>query len=164
MNWLLAPLLALGLLFSPAMAAAEPFDDSDALHGLKEGKGLFLIDFADPRKTAFYLDIIKGTYQGMRRQRVKPDFVIVYIGPTVRFLTRRPEAELEMEQGDTLKAIADNVEALRQLGIRQEICSIATRVFHVDNGTVLPGLKLIGDGFISVIGYQSQGYKLVPLY
>lgn len=164
MNWLLAPLLALGLLFSPAMAAAEPFDDSDALHGLKEAKGLFLIDFADPRKTAFYLDIIKGTYQGMRRQQVKPDFVIVYIGPTVRFLTRRPEAELEMEQGDTLKAIADNVETLRQLGIRQEICSIATRVFHVDNGTVLPGLKLIGDGFISVIGYQSQGYKLVPLY
>ncbi|MFH1494623.1 MAG: DsrE family protein [Pseudomonadota bacterium] len=149
----------------PAQAAASPpINDAAALQGVKEGKGVFLIDFSDAKKTAFYLEIIKGTHAGLIRQGVKPSFVIVYIGPTVRFLTTTPDGELELEQGDALKAIAEQVKELDQLGVRQEICAIATKVFKVPNETVLPGLTLVGDGFISLIGWQTQGYKLVPLF
>jgi len=90
--------------------------------------------------------------------------VIVYIGPTVRFLSTKPDDELELEQGDALKAIAEQVKELNKLGVRQEICAIATKVFKVPNETVLPGLTLVGDGFISLIGWQTQGYKLIPLF
>lgn len=148
----------------PAQAATAPINDAAALQGVKDGKGVFLIDFSDAKKTAFYLEIIKGTHAGLTRQGVKPSFVIVYIGPTVRFLTTAPDGELELEQGDALKAIADRVKELDQLGVRQEICAIATKVFKVPNETVLPGLTLVGDGFISLIGWQTQGYKLVPLF
>ncbi len=148
----------------PAQAATAPINDAAALQGVKEGKGVFLIDFSDPKKTAFYLEIIRGTHAGLTRQGVKPDFVIVYIGPTVRFLSTRPDDELELEQGDALKAIAEQVTELSKLGVRQEICAIATRVFKVPNETILPGLTLVGDGFISLIGWQTQGYKLVPLF
>lgn len=154
---LFAPLL-------PAQAASSPINDAAALQGVKEGKGVFLIDFSDAKKTAFYLEIIKGTHAGLIRQGVKPSFVIVYIGPTVRFLTTAPDGELELEQGDALKAIAERVKELDQLGVRQEICAIATKVFKVPNETVLPGLTLVGDGFISLIGWQTQGYKLIPLF
>lgn len=155
------------LLFSPlltAQAATAPISDAAALQGVKDGKGVFLIDFSDAKKTAFYLEIIKGTHAGLARQGAKPSFVIVYIGPTVRFLTTAPDGELELEQGDALKAIADQVKELNQLGVRQEICAIATKVFKVPNETVLPGLTLVGDGFISLIGWQTQGYKLIPLF
>jgi intracellular sulfur oxidation DsrE/DsrF family protein len=145
-------------------AAPAPINDAAALQGVKEGKGVFLIDFSDPKKTAFYLEIIKGTHAGLARQGVKPNFVIVYIGPTVRFLSIAPDGEQELEQGDALKAIAEQVKELSQLGIRQEICAIATRVFKVPNETILPGLTLVGDGFISLIGWQTQGYKLIPLF
>lgn len=154
------------LLFSPlfpAQAATAP-SDAAALRGVKDGKGVFLIDFSDAKKTAFYLELIKGTHAGLMRQGVKPSFVIVYIGPTVRFLTTAPDGELEVEQGDALKAIADQVKELDQLGVRQEICAIATKVFKVPNETVLPGLTLVSDGFISLIGWQTQGYKLIPLF
>ena len=154
---LLSPLL-------PAQAATAPISDAAALQGVKDGKGVFLIDFSDAKKTALYLEIIKGTHAGLTRQGVKPSFVIVYIGPTVRFLTTAPDGELELEQGDALKAIADRVKELDQLGVRQEICAIATKVFKVPNETVLPGLTLVGDGFISLIGWQAQGYKLIPLF
>lgn len=139
------------LLFSPlltAQAATAPISDAAALQGVKDGKGVFLIDFSDAKKTAFYLEIIKGTHAGLTRQGVKPSFVIVYIGPTVRFLTTAPDGELELEQGDALKAIADQVKELNQLGVRQEICAIATKVSKVPDETVLPGLTLVGDGFI----------------
>ena len=148
----------------PAQAATAPINDAAALQGMKEGKGVFLIDFSDPKKIAFYLKIIKGTHAGLTRQGVKPDFVIVYIGPTVRFLSTRPDDELELEHRDALTAIAEQVKELHQLGVRQEICTIATQVYKVPNDTVLPGLTLVGDGFISLIGWQTQGYKLVPLF
>lgn len=154
---LLTPLL-------PAQAATASISDAAALQGVRDGKGVFLIDFSDAKKTAFYLEIIKGTHAGLTRQGVKPGFVIVYIGPTVRFLTTAPDGELELEQGDALKAIADRVKELDQLGVRQEICAIATKVFKVPNETVLPGLTLVSDGFISLIGWQTQGYKLIPLF
>jgi intracellular sulfur oxidation DsrE/DsrF family protein len=154
---LFAPLL-------PVQAATAPINDAAALQGVKEGKGVFLIDFSDPKKTAFYLEIIRGTHAGLTRQGVKPRFVVVYIGPTVRFLSTKPDDELELEQGDALKAIAEQVKELNKLGVRQEICAIATRVFKVPNETILPGLTLVGDGFISLIGWQTQGYKLVPLF
>ncbi len=155
------------LLFAPlltAQAATAPINDAAALQGVKEGKGVFLIDFNDPKKTAFYLEVIRGTHAGFTRQGVKPDFVIVYIGPTVRFLSTRPDDELELEQGDALKAVAEQVKALNTLGVRQEVCAVATKVFKVPNETILPGLRLVGDGFISLIGWQTQGYKLVPLF
>lgn len=148
----------------PVHAATATINDAAALHGVKEGKGVFLIDFSDPKKTAFYLEIIRGTHAGMKRQGVKPNFVIVYIGPTVRFLSAKPDDELELEQGDALNAVAEQVKELNKLGVRQEICAIATRVFKVPNETILPGLTLVGDGFISLIGWQTQGYKLVPLF
>jgi hypothetical protein len=41
---------------------------------------------------------------------------------------------------------------------------VATQVFGIDNNTLVPGLTLVGDGFISLIGYQAQGYHLVPVF
>ena len=155
------------MLFTPlftAQAVSAPINDAAALRGVKQGKGVFLIDFNDPKKTALYLELIKGTHAGLTRQGVKPHFVIVYIGPTVRFLSTAPDAELEFEQGDALKSIAERVKELNHLGVGQEICAVATKIFKVPNETVLPGLTLVGDGFISLIGWQTQGYKLIPLF
>ncbi len=152
------------LLLAGAGAQASEFSDGSALRGVTEGKGVFLVDLTHPAKTALYLEIIEGTHAGMLRQGVKPEFVVVYIGPTVKFLTQSPSDELELEHEEDLGRIQKSIRVLNGLGIRQEVCAIATRVFNIDNATLPPELELIGDGFISLIGYQTQGYKLVPIY
>jgi intracellular sulfur oxidation DsrE/DsrF family protein len=150
---------------SPVTAIrAEDINDARALAGLKAAKGVFLVDIADPEKLAFYLDVIKGTHAGMVRQNVTPDLVVVFIGPSVPYLTTVPSDEIAMEYEDTLERIGGAVADLDRLGVRQEICAVATRVFNVDDKTVLPALNVVGDGFISLIGYQAQGYALVPVY
>lgn len=152
------------LALSAAVVQASEYSDESALKGLTEGKGVFLVDITQPAKTALYLEIIEGTHAGMLKQGVKPDFVVVYIGPTVKFLTQNPSDELELEYEEELGRIQKSIKALHGLGIRQEVCAIATRVFNIDNATLPPELKVVGDGFISLIGYQTQGYKLVPIY
>jgi intracellular sulfur oxidation DsrE/DsrF family protein len=82
----------------------------------------------------------------------------------VKYLSTLPSAETEQAAGGVLMEIELNVEALAMLGVKQEVCAVATRVFGIDSKTLLPGLTLVGDGFISLIGYQSQGYHLVPVY
>ena len=154
-----------GSLVSPqTVLAAKTIDDSAALKGVEETRSVFLIDFTNPQKTAFYLDIIRGTHEGLVRQGVTPDMVLVFIGETVKYLSTRPADLLAMEYGDQLESIAESSRELKKLGVRMEVCAVATRVFGVDNDTVLPEMDVVGDGFISLIGWQTQGHKLVPIF
>ena len=153
-----------GWLAAMPAQAGKTIDDSAALNGVKETRSVFLIDFTNPQKTAFYLDIIRGTHEGLVRQGVKPDIVLVFIGETVKYLSTNPDDLLAMEYEDQLASIAESSRALKKLGVRMEVCAVATRVFDVDNDTILPGMDVVGDGFISLIGWQTQGHKLVPIF
>ena len=160
----LLPVLLLMLFSSAIQADKTVINDAAALAELKTGKGIFLVDIGDAKKLNFYLEVIQGTYKGMKKQVVEPDFVMVYIGPSVKYLSTSPSSEVEKSAGGVLLEIESNVEALAGLGVRQEICAVAKRVFGIDDESVLPGLTLVGDGFISLIGYQAQGYHLVPVF
>jgi len=149
---------------SAAFSSTNTIDDSAALGNLKTGKAVFLVDIGDPKKLNFYLEIIQGTHKGMKSQGVTPDFILVYIGPSVKYLTSAPSAETEKLAGALLMDIESNIEVLAQLGIKQEVCAVATRVFGIENKTVFADLTLVADGFISLIGYQAQDYHLVPVF
>ena len=58
---------------------------------------------------------------------------------------------------DVIKAMADD-------GIRMDICAFAADFFKVDLGTISPLISRVDNGWISSIGYQEQGYTLVPVY
>jgi intracellular sulfur oxidation DsrE/DsrF family protein len=158
--------LLMGLLLSILGIAngEEKIDDSAALNGVKETKSVFLIDFTNPRKTAFYLDIIRGTHEGLVKQGVTPNMVLVFIGETVRYLSTEPDDLLAMEAEDELVSIAATAKVLKAKGVRMEVCAIANRVFKVKNETTLSEMDIVGDGFISLIGWQTQGHKLVPIF
>jgi len=158
-------LVSLFILFSCLQVQASGLiNDRAALADMKLGKAVFLVDIGDVKKMNFYLEVIQGTVKGMHEQGVKTDFVLVYIGPSVKYLTTSPAEDIEKSMSDTLMDIEANVNKLSELGVTQEICAVATRVFGIDNESLLPELNLVGDGFISLIGYQAQGYHLVPVF
>jgi intracellular sulfur oxidation DsrE/DsrF family protein len=165
---MLLTLLNLSLVLAmPAQAQVENlpnYHDKRAIGKMTTGKAVFLVDMADAKKQAFYMDIIAGTHQNLTRQGVKPEMVVVYIGPSVKFLTTKPSMEVEMESGEAIKQMQATSKKLKELGVHQEVCSIATKVFGIDNATLFPEMTVIGDGFVSLIGYQAQGYGLVPVF
>lgn len=145
-------------------AWAGQVTDAAALKGVKQGKGIFLMNLDSPQKTALYLDIIKDTHESMVAQKTKPDFIIVFVGPTVRFLTAEPDVELGAKPQEPLASIAASIKALKAKGVKMEVCQIATTFFKVPNDSLLPELKLVNNGFISLIGYQAKGFGLVPIF
>jgi intracellular sulfur oxidation DsrE/DsrF family protein len=155
---------SMGMAVTASAEAAIPITDSASLSGIKEAKGVFHINLTSPKKIALYLKVIKGTHQRLVTQGVKPDMILVFIGQTVKYLSTTPDDELALEFESELSSIAQTVKELHALGIRMEVCAVATDVFGVDNETILPEMKVVGDGFISLIGWQTQGYNLVPVF
>jgi intracellular sulfur oxidation DsrE/DsrF family protein len=150
--------------FLTATSYAKEINDSAALNGVKAVKSVFLIDFTSPKKTDFYLKIILGTHEGLVKQGVQSDMVLVFIGKTVQYLSNLPSDELDLEFEDELASIQNSIQKFSKLGIRMEVCAVATKVFGVDNKTIPNQMNVVSDGFISLIGWQTQGYKLVPIF
>ena len=151
------------VLFNTSISAQE-INDKAALNGIKEAKGVFLIDFTDVKTTAFYLKIIEGTHAGFIKQDVNPDLVLVFIGKTVKYLSTQQDEAFEMENEEDLNSIQNSIKNLAKLGVKLEVCAVATKVFNIDNKTIPKEMSIVADGFISLIGWQTQGYKLVPIF
>lgn len=62
-----------------AVHAATP-DDRAALQGVKSGKGIFDINITDVDKLPLYLQVIKETHDGLKKQGVKPDLIVAFRG------------------------------------------------------------------------------------
>lgn len=158
---LIVSFFTLGIFFN---IHAMQVNDSAALNGVKETKSVFLIDFTNVKKTAFYLNIIEGTHKGLVSQGVKPNMVLVFIGETVKYLSTKQDEAFEMENEESLESIQNSIKRLASLGVRMEVCAVATKVFNVDNNTIPKEMNIVADGFISLIGWQTQGHKLVPIF
>lgn len=159
--------LVLGLFLALSLVTvsnAKEINDSVALNGIKKAKSVFLIDFTDVKTTAFYLKIIEGTHAGFEKQGVKSDMVLVFIGKTVKFLSTKQDEAFEMEYEEELASIQNSIKKFAKLGVRMEVCAVATKVFNIDNKTIPSEMDVIADGFISLIGWQTQGHKLVPIF
>ena len=145
-------------------ANAKEINDSVALNGITKAKSVFLIDFTDVKTTAFYMKIIEGTQKGFEKQGVKSEMVLVFIGKTVKFLSTKQDEDFEMEYDEYLTSIQESIKRFSELGVRMEVCAVATKVFNIDNNTIPKEMDIVADGFISLIGWQTQGHKLVPIF
>lgn len=146
----------------PAMATKKAPLDTAALKGVKNGKGFFDVNNGDPEALPLYLAVIKETYTGLKTQGVKPDLIVAFRGKAVK-LVSIARANLDADQKDALKQSDALIKELAAMGVKFEVCAIATRLFGVENDSITPQVKLVGNTFISSIGYQSKGYAIIPI-
>ena len=143
--------------------AAKGPDDADALKGVSTGKVIFDVNVADAKKLTLYLMVIRQTVDDLARQGVEPDVILAFRGLSVKLINKDREA-MALTDFEHLDKIAAQLKDLRQQGVRMESCSVATRLFGVDNANLLDGVKPVGNTFVSLTGYQAQGYANIPIY
>ena len=163
MRTLVFGLIIASLLTVTAAVAALSPDDTDALKGVTQGRVVFDINMADPKKMTLYLAVIRETVDDLRRQGVEPDVILAFRGLSVRLISKDRE-QMELTDFEHLDRIAEQLADLQDQGVRMEACSVATRLFKVDNATLLDGIKPVGNTFVSLTGYQAQGYANIPIY
>ncbi|WP_026340954.1 DsrE family protein [Thioalkalivibrio sp. AKL10] len=158
---LVALLLPLGL---GSTAAAEGLDNREATQGIETMRAVYDMRKSDPNVMLAYLRGIATNHENLIKEGVEPDLRMVFIAEAVKFITTDPEPEIAIDHGDTLEEIAKAVDRLDELGVKMEVCAAATRAYGVDNDKVLDPIQPVRSGFIAVMGYQNQGYALVPVY
>lgn len=159
--------LLYSLSFLSAAQAAPPPDtglkDTEALRDLKVARGLFMLNVKDPGRMAHVLKVVEETGQGIAAQKVKPEMIVVVIGPSVAFLTKDRRGISYTDQR-SVSEIQGMIGKLKKSGVRIEVCGVALRGMDVAPEALIPEATAVGNGYISAIGYQSQGYPLVPVY
>lgn len=160
---------ALGLIISLCLllVAAVPAlaGDYEALKDQKSVRAVFDIRNSNPDVTAMYLRLIHQAYQDKNIREVSqtPEFVLVFIGPPVKFVSKNRDG-FSPEEKKTLADIATLLSTMSKEGVKLEICMLAAQAFGVEPNSILPEFTRVNSGYISLIGYQGRGFSLVPIY
>ncbi len=64
---------------------------------------------------------------------------------------------------EALDKFASMIQQMKKDGVKFEVCDYALKVMGVDPKTVLSEVDHVGNGFISIAGYQAQGYSVITI-
>jgi intracellular sulfur oxidation DsrE/DsrF family protein len=149
-----------GFLFCSASARAA--DDHASLAGLKEVKVAFDIKDGDAKLLLGRLDIIDETRQSLIQQGVTPHFILAFRGPATR-LVQSDQDKIKAEDRAMAAKIAIRIKELSTApgvdGFEQ--CAVAVREQGTKTELVLPEIRVVGNGFISLMAYQAKGYAYI---
>lgn len=140
-----------------------PAKEYEALEGLKSAKAVFDVRMGNPKGAALHIKLIHQTYKVLVAEKKNPVFAVVFIGPSVKLISKNREG-FTAEDQKILDEIAGTITQMSKDGIRLEICIFAAQVLGVDPTSILPEIKAVANGWVSVIGYQAHRFSLVPVY
>jgi intracellular sulfur oxidation DsrE/DsrF family protein len=135
------------------------------LKGMKSVKVVFDVRGASPKGVVAQLGLIQKMFKdkGIRDITDDVDFVVVFSGPVVKLISTQTDKFSAQEKED-LKIISNTVSEMAKAGVKMEVCSLALTGHGVDPASILPEIKHVPNGWVSLIGYQAKGYELVPVY
>jgi len=143
-------------------SSANAADDKAALTGLKEVKVAWDLKEGDPKLLLNRLDIIDETRQSLIQQGVTPHFVLAFRGPATKLLQTDPE-QIKPEYREQAAKVAAKVNLMSSApGVEGfEQCAVAVREQGTKVEKVLPQVRVVGNGFISLMAYQAKGYAYI---
>ena len=150
------------LMFSLSHVGANAADDKAVLTGLKEVKVAFDITEGNPKALLGRLNVIDETRQSLIQQGVAPHFILAFRGPATKLVQTDP-AMIKPEDRELAGKIATKVEQMSSAaGIDGfEQCAVAVREQGTKVERVLPQVRVVGNGFISLMAYQAKGYGYI---
>jgi intracellular sulfur oxidation DsrE/DsrF family protein len=157
--------IALSICFLFISLGSASAVESESLQGMKSFKAVFDVRTGKAQSAVMLLDLIHQMHKdkSVRAITVEPEFALIFIGPSVKLISTQAKGSTPEEE-KLLKKIAETITAMAKDGIKLEICLFAADVFGIDHATILPEIKQVGNGWISMVGYQDKGYALVPVY
>lgn len=158
-------IVLIAVILAGMSAVSSTAQEAVALKGVHYVKTIF--DFRDksPKSAVIHLQLVNDTFkdQALRAISPKPEFVVVFMGPSLLLLTKNRE-EFSVEEQKQLEGFDRILVAMAREGIRLEVCTFAAKVLGIDPGSFAPEIKRVENGWIASLGYQQQGYSLIPVY
>ena len=143
-------------------AVAGGYDN--ALKDVKGVKMLFNVSPGNPTFANVVFWAVRNAYQDEAVSTLpeNPEVAIVFHGPVVKLLSSDRSGFDTKDYGEIDK-FQDTLRQMKKEGVKLEVCLYAAKVLGVDPATIMPEIDQVGNGFISVAGYQAQGYTVITI-
>ena len=147
------------LVVSPAAAG-----EYNALAGVKGVKAVFDVTLGDPKTANVVFWAVRNVYddENVRALPEPPQIAIVFHGEAVKLISSDRKGISDSDKA-AVNEFTDMVRQMKQEGVKLEICLYAAKVLDIDPATIMPEVDHVGNGFVSVVGYQAQGYSVVTI-
>ena len=150
--------------FQPA-AATEEYENSRALRQVTFAKAYFDVANGLPGKLVNLLGFIDKAHDQLAKEGLKPEFIIGFRSAASAYVTKGSEDYVfDDEEIAAKKKVQEWVKRFKEKGIIMEQCVYAAEIYEIDPADILPEIDRVRNGYVSMIGYQSKGYSLVPMY
>jgi intracellular sulfur oxidation DsrE/DsrF family protein len=145
----------------PAASNAAP-DNRAALAGLTEMKIAFDVTDGNPKVLLAKLTTIDVTRKQLMDSGVTPRMVIAFRGDASYF-TQADIEKVKPEDREDARKIAAKLKELRAApGVEAlEQCNLPLAPRKLKSGDVMPEVKVVGNGWISLVAYQRRGYAYI---
>ena len=162
------PALALASMLCACVAAPEPAasnaapDNRAALAGLTEMKIAFDITEANPKALLAKLGVIDTTRKQLIEDGVTPRMVLAFRGDASYF-TQADVEKVKPEDREDARKIGAKLKELRAAsGVEAlEQCNLPLAPRKLKSVDVMPEVKVVGNGWISLVAYQRRGYAYI---
>ncbi|MDR9498726.1 MAG: DsrE family protein [Hydrogenovibrio sp.] len=151
------------MLAGPLTVSAESQGNQHAMAGVENGDVLFDITLSEPRMLTGQMNVIRETYRDLQAHGITPRMVLAFHGQNVHYLTENLDT-VALEDLNQVEAFNQSLDKLMTLeGVRIEVCAIATRVYGADRDAIRDGIEVVGNTYLSNIGYAKQGYAVIGI-
>jgi len=155
---------ALTLLTVTALAAFAVASDSFTPEpGHDQVKVVFDMRDPIPEIAALHLQLILQTHDQLQHAGREPDIKIVFIAHPVKFLSSDRSAFNDRDQ-KYLEEMDRTITRMVESGIEIEVCRTAVDYFKVDPSSIRADVHEVDNGWLSLVGYQEDGFQLIPVY
>lgn len=146
----------------PALVTAEGY--GNALQGVKSYDAVFDVSQGNPKVANLVFWAVQNSYAVTEVKALSktPNIAVVFHGPAVKLLSTDRSLFNGAEWAEVEK-FQNSLRQMRKDGVKLEICLYAAEVMGVDKASIIPEIDRVGNGFVSVIGYQQQGYSVVVI-
>lgn len=148
------------LMATPVLATGY----DNALKGVKSYDAVFEVTQANPKVANIVFWAVKNSYEASEVKNLSkdPNIAVVFHGPAVKMLST-DKAHFNGADWAEVEKFQATLRQMKKDGVKLEICLYAAEVMGVDKATIIPEIDRVGNGFVSVIGYQMQGYGVVRI-
>ena len=148
--------------FTVSSVAETYVANKRSLEGLTAVQVYFDVSLKNDSLLVFRMELIDRTVKQMKEAGLEVTGVIGFRGDASRFITADDHYVLA-EEVDNKRKIQRLIKRFSKEGIIIEQCAIAAEILDIPIKDFLPEVEIVKNGYISLVGYQAQGYSVVPM-
>lgn len=149
------------LIFNISRAAPEPAK-LNSLKGLKQVRIVCDMNVGEPRLLLKRMELLDRTYRQIWAAGLKTTVVVAIRGKASLFVTTG-DGYVEPEEKAFKAEVKSRIEQFKKSGFVIEQCAVAAEMLDINVKDFIPQVTVVENGYVSLIGYQQQGYAFLPM-